>query len=167
MELIECLEIIKETKKNSKDLVSFINEYLEILKTNKGIVDFKRYSEETEYDFIVKKLENGYRIVYGQYFGVTTTVEVKGCIINGEILYSALLKDKIDDSHVLEGEDLNVLIYNTTTHDGLVHKDYYFIKDNKLEKEDLTFEEMCIENFDFQDNQNNVLRIKSNTYTSA
>lgn len=165
MELIECLKVIKEANKDKEVLLGFINESLEFYKYNKG--DFDRCHDESEYSFDVRKLENGYMIVYGQYFGVTTTIEVTGDVLNSEILSAALTTGEINDSHVVENKDLNVLIYNSTKHDGLVHKDYYFIKDSKLAKEDLDFDEMFMESFEFKANPNNVLRVHTNRYTPA
>lgn len=165
MKLIECLKVIKEANKDKEVLVGFIDESLEYYKDNEG--DFNRYHDETEYSLDIRKLENGYQIVYGQYFGATTTIEVTGDVLNSEILSAALLTGEINDLHIVENEDLNVLIYNSTRHDGLVHKDYYFIKDNKLTKEDLDFDEMFTESFELKANPNNVLRVHTNNYTPA
>lgn len=168
MKLIECLKVIKEANKDKEELLGFIDEFLELYKENEeNFVNFQRHCEESEYSLDVCKLENFYQIEYGQYFGLTTTIRVKGNIVNSEILSAALLTGEINDLHIVENEDLNVLIYNSTRHDGLVHKDYYFIKDNKLTKEDLDFDEMFTESFELKANPNNVLRVHTNNYTLA
>lgn len=164
MKLIECLEIIKEAKKDVKELVSLIDESLEFYKGDEDDY-FYHYDDETEYFLDVSKYENGFDIMYGEYFGIETEIEVTGDIINSEILSAALLTDEINDSHVVENEDLNVLIYNSAKHDGLVRKGCYFIKGNKLTKEDLNLDDEIMEIL--KANPNNVLIVQTEYYTEV